>query len=304
MTRFVSRFQTRFVTRFIATLANAWIRVSSRRPHTALLLLLVAFPCLNSQQTAAQQTGGPSTAEVQSSIAESVGDTSWYDSETQQLRPVTVRERIEDAGNRDSRWLPKPQRVRKNNSTAGGGGGGGTGTGGSGLSNAIGWIVMAFLAVTMIGLLVYFFSKGEMEVDIGAGRRHRGSGDPLEEDLTERMEQLPVEVRQQGSDMRGEAERRMQAGDFDRAIIYLFGHQLLQLDRYQMLRLSRGKTNRQYVREANSSGESGRILQHTVDSFEASYFGRHAVTADRFEFLWKENLRLENLLRQHREAAA
>lgn len=304
MTRFAFPFRTLFVTRFVATLANARPRVRSHRPHTALLLLLVAFSCFTSQQTRAQDTGGQDSAKVESTIAESVGDTSWYDSETQQLRPVTVRERVEDAGNRNSRWLPKPERVRKNNPNLGGGGGGGTGVGGSGLSNAIGWILMAFLAITMIGLLVYFFSKGEMEVDIGPGKRHRGSRDPLEEDLTERMEQLPVEVRQQGSDMRGEAERRMQAGDFDRAIIYLFGHQLLQLDRYQMLRLSRGKTNRQYVREANSSGESGRILQHTVDSFEASYFGRHTVTAERFEFLWKENLRLENLLRQHREAAA
>ncbi len=268
------------------------------------LMLLLALIMLRA--ATAQEPTAPSAAEVESEIAQSIGDTAWYDSETQQLRPVTVRERSDDVSNRDSRWLPKPKGVRKNNPNLGGGGAGAGGGGGgfSGWSNIIGWLLMGFLAVLMIGLLVYFFSKGEMEVDIGAGNRNKGQRNPLDEDLTERMEQLPVEVRQQGSDMRGEAERRMRAGDFDRAIIYLFGHQLLQLDRYQMLRLSRGKTNRQYVREASANGESGRILQHTVDSFEASYFGRHTVSADRFEFLWQENLRLENLLRQHREAAA
>ncbi|QEG40691.1 DUF4129 domain-containing protein [Roseimaritima ulvae] len=288
-----------FVTHFVATLARAWGRTSSPRSAASLLILLAT-----ALSAASQETSVPTAAEVESNIAESVGDTAWYDSETQQLRPVTVRERIDDASNRNSRWLPKPERVSRANPAAGGGGGGATGVGTSSASNIIGWVLMTFLAVLMIGVLVYFFSKGEMEVDIGAGKRRKTRHDPFDQDLTERMEQLPVEVRQQGSDMRGEAERRMRAGDFDTAIIYLFGHQLLQLDRYQMLRLSRGKTNRQYVREANASGESGRILQQTVDSFEASYFGRHAVTASRFEFLWKENERLEQLLRQHREAAA
>lgn len=253
------------------------------------------------------QDNAPQAAEIEAELAESLDDSSWYDNESQQLRPVVVRERVEDTGNRDSRWLPKPDKVRQPG-TAAPAGGGATGTGGlfggGTMGNIVGWTMMAIAAFGIVALLVYFFSKADMEVELGQRGRRGRSDNALDEDLTARMEHLPEEVRQQGTDMRGAAERSMRAGDFQRAIICLFAHQLLQLDRHQVLRLTRGKTNRQYVREAHADGKSGDILQHTVDSFEASYFGRHALSTERFAFLWKENERLEQILRQHREAAA
>ena len=37
------------------------------------------------------------------------------------------------------------------------------------------------------------------------------------------------------------------AGDFAQATIFLFAHMLVELDRHQLIRLARGKTNRQYL---------------------------------------------------------
>ena len=39
-------------------------------------------------------------------------------------------------------------------------------------------------------------------------------------------------------------------------MIYLFSHQLVQLDRHQIIRLAKGKTNRQYLREVGPGGDA------------------------------------------------
>ncbi|WP_153558391.1 DUF4129 domain-containing protein [Roseimaritima sediminicola] len=272
---------------------ESWHRV---RPIVMFGLAVLVLPAVLLPSAAA------AADPVEQELVETIAGTPWYDSDGQQLRPVTVRERLDDASNRDSRWLPKPKRVRQSN---------------QGLfsrlrnlfasmqfGNLFGWTMMIILAVALIAMLIYFFSKSELEVDLTSQHKGSRTRQREQEELTERMEQLPVEVRQGATDMRGEAQRLMSAGDYDRAIIFLFGHQLLQLDRCQMLRLARGKTNRQYVREVRSHGEAGRMLQQTVDSFEASYFGRHGVTVERFKYLWQENEKLEKLLRQQHEVAA
>lgn len=232
----------------------------------------------------------------------------WLNQETGGLEPMEVRSSTADTQNRDSRWLPKPDKVRRSsNATPTGAGGGGAGGGGTAFGNNIGsifgWTMMVLGGILIIGLLVYFFSKAENELELGAGSRAKPAVDAFD-DLSEKVEELPVEVRQQGSDMRGLAQQWSERGDYDRAIICLFGHQLLLLDRFQVLRLTRGKTNRAYLRETASHPEARSVLGETVASFEASYFGRHPVTQPRMEFLWEENERLEQWVRQRQEAAA
>ena len=105
--------------------------------------------------------------------------------------------------------------------------------------------------------------------------------------------------------LRSEAERLMNEGEYDQAIILLFGHQLLLLDRVGMLRLNRGKTNRKYVRETRAlDPESADRLQGTVTAFERSYFGRHLITAREFADLWQANAELEQAIERRQEVAA
>lgn len=242
----------------------------------------------------------PSNQDVEQHLQQAIGDTNWYDSKTDRAVPISVKESTEDSEHRTSRWLPRPKKIRSNRAlpnvpT-------GTGPNISGAGNIIGWTIMGLLGIVLIGVLIYVFSKVETELEISS----KGSGSKRErrfkeETLADRIEQLPAEVRQQGSDLRGEAERQMHAGNFQHAIICLFGHQLLQLDRQHLLRLTRGKTNHQYVRETSSHPQACEVLRETVATFEASYFGRHPISLQRFQFLWDQNLLLEKWLMERRE---
>ena len=58
-------------------------------------------------------------------------------------------------------------------------------------------------------------------------------------------------------DLLAEARRHYQAGNYGAAIVYLFSFQLVQLDQRQIIRLAKGKTNRQYLREVGPRDRCG-----------------------------------------------
>lgn len=239
-----------------------------------------------------------------------VGSTPWYDPASDRVVPIPVETVTDDSVHRDSRWLPQARRVRQSASPgkSGGGFGSGTGTGGwfgTGLTlgNLVGWAILAAILVTTVGLLVYMFSRADFDGGRPVGGR-RESRHALDEQTLMRMQELPDEVRRSGGDLRAEAMRLMESSRFDQAIILLFGHQLLLLDRAGLLRLARGKTNGRYVHEANGDDRHlGGRLAMTVNDFERSYFGRHSINADRFAELWANNLEIERAVDASREAA-
>lgn len=248
------------------------------------------------------------TVPVDSALADSV----WYDADQRAVVPVFVKPAVDDSLNRDSRWLPQAKRIKQrktntNNAAGGGGAGGGNGLFGSGLSfgNLFGWFLLTAILVAAAGALIYAISKAE--VDLTSNPRSK-AGDPdgtPDQQTIERMKHLPAELRRTDVNLRSEAERLMRQGQYDQAIILLFGHQLLLLDRFGLLRLNRGKTNRKYVRETRAvDSELADQLQDTVHAFERSYFGRHSMTEPEFAQLWNSNAKLEQALDERREAAA
>ena len=100
-------------------------------------------------------------------------------------------------------------------------------------------IVIAVVAVLLIGLLRHY--------QPGATRPHRRrtpDDDLAPDDQTiARMELLPAAVRRTDVDLRAETQRLHRAGQFDRAVMTLLAHQLVLLDRRGNLRLHRGKTD-------------------------------------------------------------
>jgi len=211
---------------------------------------------------------------------------------------------------RDSRWLPKAKRVPA--APAGGGGAaGGAATGGGGmlgsgltLGNLFGWMLLIAIVAAGIGLLLYALSKTEIELGGEARSRKKHDATPDEQTI-ERMKHLPAELRRTDVNLRTEAERLMNEGQFDQAIILLFAHQLLLLDRAGLIRLNRGKTNGKYVREAGSvDSQSASWLRGTVAAFERSYFGRYEIQRDEFAELWQTNRKLEDSIRRRQELAA
>lgn len=236
-------------------------------------------------------------------------DSIWYDPESDSLIPVTVDPRVDDSLNRTSRWLPKAKRLvapTTNNQSGGGAGTGSTGLFGSGLTfgNMFGWMLLLGIIIGGVAALVYAFSKAEVELGNSATARAGVNMTPDEQTL-ERMKHLPAELRRTDVNLRSEAERLMQEGMFDQAVILLLAHQLLLLDRAGLLRLNRGKTNGKYVRETRLvDADVARQLRATVSTFERSYFGRHQISQADFSQLWQSNLQLEESIQIRQEVAA
>ncbi len=259
------------------------------------------------QDSAQDDRASVDTVPVDSALTDSV----WYDADERGLVPVFVKPVVDDSLNRGSRWLPKAKRIEQpkpnTNTAAGGGTGGGTGLFGSGLTigNLFGWFLLTALLVAAAGALIYAISRAE--VDLTANQRLKASdlASTPDQQTIERMKHLPAELRRTDVNLRSEAERLMGEGQYDQAIILLFGHQLLLLDRFGMLRLNRGKTNRKYVRETRAvDGKLATRLQDTVNAFERSYFGRHSIGQREFAELWRSNEALEQAIERRRESAA
>lgn len=274
-------------------------------PKSICLGMLVTMFAINiGNDTFAQS---PDIAPVPA--ADILRDTPWYNSSDGELIPVVVRERFDDSVNRQSRWLPqakklpKPKPISKTTTT-----GGTTGTGVMGtnmtVGNLFGWILILAFFLGIIGLLVYTLTKAEIELD-GKKSVSKTSSNTPDAQMIERMKHLPAELRRTDVNLRTEAKRLMDAGQFDQAVILLFGHQLLMLDKGGLLRLTRGKTNGRYVRETRSADrESGDCLRFTATAFERSYFGRHNLTRLEFDSLWRNNEKLEKCVDQLQEVAA
>lgn len=282
-----------------------------------VVFAVVLFASTQAQAQDQAQAQSASETAAETNFADgALSSTPWFDSDEGTLVPVTVKDRTDDSVNRQSRWLPKAKKVvvkaKKKTTvttTTGGGGGGGTGNGvfGTNLTGGIifGWILLVFLIAGVVGLMVYVFSKAEIEL---GGNRVDASKvsaqQPVDRQTMERMKQLPKEMRRTDVNLRTEAERLAGIGEYDQAIVLLFGHQLLMLDKSGSLRLTRGKTNGKYVREARQSNrQSGDRLRMTATAFERSFFGRHDITSEEFRALWDNNIKLENLIESQKVAA-
>ena len=119
-----------------------------------------------------------------------------------------------------------------------------------------------------------------------------------------------------------EARRHWQEGDFAQAIIYLFSFQLVHLDKQQIIRLNKGKTNRQYLREIGHGAAAwatlaaapqveppapvfpqlrGRLqglVEQTMFVFEDVFFGNRALERARFEACWSRVDEFQSLRRE------
>ena len=84
--------------------------------------------------------------------------------------------------------------------------------------------------------------------------------------------------------------QKYEQGQFGDAIVLLFGYQLLKLDKSQLIRVLKGKTNRQYVREVGRHEGQSRLremLTQTMVTFEDYFFGNHPMTREKFESCWR-----------------
>lgn len=100
------------------------------------------------------------------------------------------------------------------------------------------------------------------------------------------------------------------AGDWGRAVVWLYALHLAELDRAGAIRLQRHATNRRYQRELDSWLAAGRgrpslvagLLQGAIEAFERTYFGAHQADRDGVESLRRSRQRLAAALARQVES--
>jgi hypothetical protein len=201
----------------------------------------------------------------------------WYDKQQDDLRPVHVQPPRESALNRGSRWQAAPEDPQRDSSWL------------TSIVNALAqglrWLGLIGLIALLVALAVLLARAFLMREEKGSDDQQAARGlSPLEAD---RIDNLPFSIAHPPTDLLAEAQRCYQQGDLNQAMIYLFSYQLLALDRHDLIRLTRGKTNRQYLAELAAQPGLQQLLRPSMVAFEEVFFGKHRLTRDRFERCWQ-----------------
>ena len=239
---------------------------------------------------------------VQSPSSDVLSDSVWYDGEVDRVVAVEVKTSQDDSIHRDSDWLPQAEPVPKSAGTPNAGTVPNFNFFGQAFTytNLVAWCLLAALVVGTGVWVAWILGKD----GLAGGRSKVDQSLASDERLLERVRHLPQELQRENLDYRAEAERLMQSGDFEQAIVLLFAYQLLILDRSACLRLNRGKTNRQYLQETRfANPQASEWFSSVVKLFESSYFGRRVIEASEFARCWRENEMLERQLTQRTEVA-
>jgi hypothetical protein len=200
----------------------------------------------------------------------------WFDAQTQQAKPISFGARPAiRSGDRNS--IPAFVPRTPNNARLGGPG---LAAGSSDFSFLF-WMVLALVLVSILGLMVWAFFKLEATSQQSMQTSVRRS-------LAESIEQLPFQLDDKTGDFRSLAEKAYQSGDYRRATIYLYSHVLVVLDQAGLIRLRKGKTNRQYFRDLDQQPGLSPYFQQAMDSFESVFFGDHEISRERFETYWTQ----------------
>ena len=163
----------------------------------------------------------------------------------------------------------------------GGGTGGVNPVGGAGASALI-WAATGVLIMGLVAVLLWAFFRlesNESDRDAMVVRRRA---------TAEQIEALPFDVRADDGDFRSLADQAYRKGDLRSAITFLFSHVLLSLDEKELVRLRKGKTNRQYLAELRPHRSLSDYYTKVMVAFEDTFFGDRAMANSDFENCWHE----------------
>jgi hypothetical protein len=157
--------------------------------------------------------------------------------------------------------------------------------------NAVAWTLLAVVLVGLVMALFAFARKGAR----GAAGESAADEDQLV--AADRIEVLGYLAERPRDDLLGQARRHYLQGNYGEAIIYLFSYQLVELDKHAVIRLAKGKTNRQYLRETARMAALRSPLERTMIAFEGVFFGRKDLDREGFETCWNALAEFDKQLR-------
>jgi hypothetical protein len=158
----------------------------------------------------------------------------------------------------------------------------------SAVLSVLAWTLLVFALLVVVYFLVQAL-RNRPDMRSEPARR------PTAGDL-DRIEALPLPVAFGRSDLLAQARRLYEEGNYGQAVIYLFSYQLMQLDKGQFIRLAKGKTNRQYLREVGSGTRLRQLVEQTMVVFEDVFFGSLSVDRQRFESCWSRVDEFQSLI--------
>lgn len=206
----------------------------------------------------------------------------WYDKQADALRPVRVNESSpstpEEASSRSGSWFPDMS--------------------GFSVPEAVSYGLLLVVLGVIAWALIRAYLNREAVAGVAATERVR----PAAVDDAARIESLPFRLRRGETDLLAEARRLYDEGQYGEAIVYFFSHQLVEMDRHQVIRLARGKTNRQYLRDLRRWPPLRNLIERSMVAFEEVFFGGHALDRARFESLWRELDQFNSLVAERRPA--
>lgn len=224
--------------------------------------------------------GQPQTAFAQDAGLESLKRQSlpWYDAASEDIKPVEFEARDEPRSQLRgtiAKKVPRAKKKRRN---------GTFNNWGANWDGSIGtffyWLMWAVLAVAFIILIVWAVRN----VDV----RPSFARDEVEQarSLAQSVAQLPFQVEIGNDDFRSLAKKAIQANDYRQAIVWLFSHVLVSLDQKNLIRLKKGKTNRQYLRELADERQLSDYYADVMLPFEATFFGDKELNQEQFTRCW------------------
>ena len=214
-------------------------------------------------------------------------DLPWYNSESDSVKFVpppkspNPSNRSTNKGNSKGNGNFTPRRntgggSNQRNSQRGGGSfgapSGGAVAGGS-IVAVLFWIVVAIVLIA--------FAVGIIWAIIQMNKKDDEEEEQSELDVQGKketsVERLPFKVNKPTGDLLQAARQAFGSGNYRDAIIYLYSHVLVTLDEKGLIVLTRGKTNRQYLREVTRHQPVADYLEDCMIPFEKAFFGDIAV---------------------------
>ncbi len=234
-----------------------------------LLFTLAIIVTLNSLNSGL--LGQDSADDVQGALIN--GNYPWYDRTNDQLMPVDLPA-AQEAASRDRNNISTYVSRTK---TA-------TNPGRSTFSwlSILSWFVIALLITVIVGLLVWAFFRMENQQQKKRGEQSATSRRSSED----RIKELPFDLEKANGDFRQLARNAYEAGDYRTAMMFLFSHVLLMLDKSNLIRLRKGKTNRQYLAELRAYQNLSNYYESVMIPFEDVFFGDYELNKHAFDHCW------------------
>jgi len=162
-------------------------------------------------------------------------------------------------------------------------------------TNFLQWVAWILLILALAALLYLLWRAYRRRHEARLGRSAATAQQDAANDRR-RIEALPAPLGRRPSDFLAETRRLYEEGRYSEAIVYLFSHRLVQLDKHQLIHMEKGKTNRQYLRELGARTGLRRLLDDTMVAFEDAFFGDYHLDRLRFDACWLRQTDFEALL--------